>query len=573
MTCMTLPHLASLPSWPHCGEDATTADPVGCPGRQVPGESLCLAHLAPTARSRHLATLSPGDDIDHRGTAFTDSLLSELLTALHDPTSDLTHLGVASFDGATFSASARFDNATFSADTSFRGATFSADAWFRRATFSADASFDGATFSTAASFDRATFSAAARFPSATFSAAASFDGATFSADASFTRATFSAAALLGPLLCRGCLDLSGAVFVTPVTIEAAAAEVRCVRTRWESTATLRLRYTEVNLSDAVVTQPIAVTAHTAPFATLSGTVVDETALVAGTTGGQRDPGVRISSLRGIDAAHLVLTNTDLTGCRFFGAFHLDQLRLEGETVFAHTPKGTDVRRGIPLWWTDRLALAEEHHWRALHDHRPCLRAGWTPAPAQPGPAACPPGPPALAALYRQLRKAFEDGKDEPGAADFYYAEMEMRRLDRRPRRKRAERGLLTAYWALSGYGLRASRAVAWLLLAMTATVLAMMLCGLPDDDPKPESTGKVTGQDIRLTTDTPSPVNPSGPLHERVSTKRFEKSLRVVMNSVLFRSSEQNLTTFGTYTEMASRLTEPVLLGFAALALRGRVKR
>lgn len=191
----------------------------------------------------------------------------------------------------------------------------------------------------------------------------------------------------------------------------------------------------------------------------------------------------------MDAAHLVLTNTDLTECRFFGAFHLDQLRLEGETTFARTPPGTDVRRGIPLRWTDRLTLAEEHHWRALPVHRPRLRAGWTPPVAQPGPVMRPPGPPALAALYRQLRKAFEDGKDEPGAADFYMGEMEMRRLDRRSRRNRAERGLLTGYWALSGYGLRSSRALTWLGCAMTATVLSIMLWGLPTNDPKPHTTG------------------------------------------------------------------------------------
>ncbi|GAA0990895.1 hypothetical protein GCM10009576_067160 [Streptomyces rhizosphaericus] len=51
------------------------------------------------------------------------------------------------------------------------------------------------------------------------------------------------------------------------------------------------------------------------------------------------------------------------------------------------------------------------------------------------------------------------------------------------------------------------------------------------------------------------------------------QSLRVVVNSVVFRSSGQDLTTTGTYTEMASRPTEPVLLGLAALAIRGRVKR
>ena len=39
-------------------------------------------------------------------------------------------------------------------------------------------------------------------------------------------------------------------------------------------------------------------------------------------------------------------------------------------------------------------------------------------------------PERLAGLYRQLRKAQEDTKNEPGAADFYYGEMEMRRQHR-----------------------------------------------------------------------------------------------------------------------------------------------
>ncbi|MGR3871292.1 hypothetical protein ACUXZZ_22270 [Streptomyces graminifolii] len=41
----------------------------------------------------------------------------------------------------------------------------------------------------------------------------------------------------------------------------------------------------------------------------------------------------------------------------------------------------------------------------------------------------------------------------------------------------------------------------------------------------------------------------------------------------MFRSPAQSLTTVGTYAEMLSRLVEPVLLGLAALAFRGRVKR
>ncbi|MFJ9589034.1 hypothetical protein [Streptomyces acidicola] len=86
-----------------------------------------------------------------------------------------------------------------------------------------------------------------------------------------------------------------------------------------------------------------------------------------------------------------------------------------------------------------------------------------------------------------MRKSLEDSKFEPGAADFSYGEMEMRRLD--PSRPRDERSLITAYWALSGYGLRAPCALVWLLATMTVTVLAMMLWELPQQDPEPHSTG------------------------------------------------------------------------------------
>ncbi|WP_308117631.1 hypothetical protein [Streptomyces anatolicus] len=63
------------------------------------------------------------------------------------------------------------------------------------------------------------------------------------------------------------------------------------------------------------------------------------------------------------------------------------------------------------------------------------------------------------------------------------------------------------------------------------------------------------------------------PTEDRFTCKRFEKALNVTLNSVVFRSSGQDLTTAGTYIEMASRVTEPILLGLAVLAVRNRVKR
>lgn len=60
---------------------------------------------------------------------------------------------------------------------------------------------------------------------------------------------------------------------------------------------------------------------------------------------------------------------------------------------------------------------------------------------------------------------------------------------------------------------------------------------------------------------------------ERLTAARAEKATRVAINSVVFRSSGQNLTTAGTYIEMASRLLEPTLLALGVLAIRGRIKR
>ncbi|QJT06433.1 hypothetical protein G9272_44205 [Streptomyces asoensis] len=128
------------------------------------------------------------------------------------------------------------------------------------------------------------------------------------------------------------------------------------------------------------------------------------------------------------------------------------------------------------------------------------------------------------------------------------------------------------YWLLSGYGLRASRALGWLAAAMLVTVVLLMGLGLPRDSPKQEATGTVPpgGGRVTFEIDKADPQNPTG---KRYTGERFEKALNVTLNSVVFRSSGQDLTTAGTYIEMASRIAEPVLLGLAVLAVRNRVKR
>ncbi|MDX3697740.1 pentapeptide repeat-containing protein [Streptomyces europaeiscabiei] len=496
----------------------------------------------------------------YRATPFGPELLRELLLRLKDPATQRPRFGNAQFgeaqfthadfEGATFTGEAsfhdtKFDHANFQGAefagsaaffdvkfgwASFQGAVFSAQVNFAKAEFADETWFTQASFGTAifqrakfrgrwTGFKDASFTGLALFEEAVFAADVNFTGVAFTAGADLNRAVFEAARTIGPLRCEGDLVLSGTVFGQPVTIEVTGAQMLCRRTRWDSTATLILSNAGIDITDAILNQPVAVLARPAAVA-------------------------RVDSVRGVNAEHLVLTGVDLSRCVFSGAFNLDQLRLEGRCAFAATPTGVGWWRGVlPYRWTRRQALAEEHHWRALQGKNPAPPEGWTPRPDHPGPVPTP-GPDLIAANYRQLRKAFEDRRNEPDSADFYYGEMEMRRHDRQGRTRRAERGLLWAYWLLSGYGLRASRALAWLVLAMTATVFALMLWGLP----APSTTPLITGP-------------------------RAEQAIRTALNSVIFRSAGSRLSTAGTYIEMASRLLEPILLALAVLAVRSRVKR
>ncbi|MFF9526919.1 pentapeptide repeat-containing protein [Streptomyces achromogenes] len=558
------------PPWPHC---AHGADPVGCRGIVVPGHTTCLAHLADADRDAYLAGLTPGTGIDHRGTPFTERLLNALLDALRDPATGKPSFGFACFESATFLGDAEFPAATFHGDTGFESATFQGganftsatfknDAWFESATFQDVAGFGAATFQRIAGFGAATFQDLARFESATFQDRAWFMAATFQGEAWFDSATFESDALfesagferrvnLGPLVCAGRVRLSGAA-----TLSFATRRLDCRRTRWFSTVEVRLCYATVDFTHAVFEYPLTIAAEADPFVRATGQPVTEQALA-----GAPDATVRMASLRGVDAGHLVLADVDLSRCLFTGTVHLDQVRLEGACSFDTVPPGTHWRHGRPVRFTPRRTLAEEHHWRAS---RPAAVRGWNTAVLGAGRA----GPAQLAPVYRALRKAFEDGKNEPGAADFYYGEMEMRRHDRTTT-SRAERGLLHAYWILSGYGLRA---LGWLAATMLVTLVLLMSFGIPKETPKQEATGTVPPGRGNVTFEIEK-GDPRTPTGNRFTGKRFEKALNITLNSVVFRSSGQDLTTAGTYIEMTSRLVEPTLLALAVLAVRGRIKR
>ena len=144
----------------------------------------------------------------------------------------------------------------------------------------------------------------------------------------------------------------------------------------------------------------------------------------------------------------------------------------------------------------------------------------------------------IAPIYRSLRKGQEDNKDEPGAADFYYGEMEMRRLN--SRKPWPERVVLWLYWLVSGYGLRGLRALASLTVVVIGLAALLHLIGYA--------------------------VRPSPP--------SLWGSLLYAASSTLSIGDDQViLTGWGKLLRITLRVAGPVLLGLALLSVRNRVKR
>jgi uncharacterized protein YjbI with pentapeptide repeats len=300
---------------------------------------------------------------------------------------------------------------------------------------------------------------------------------------------------------------------------------------------------------------------------------------------------RVVSLQRTNVENVVLSDVDLQACRFIGAANLERIRITGDATFAQTPPG---------WrWTSRQALAEEHEWRfrtsaegertrlvaenrvkqlqdeckeldrsdletfwklkhrwreiERHWHTGRIladeevsalntRRAWFPGETQLPvwiKESAPPEPHQIATAYRALRKAQEQAGDEPGAADLYYGESEMRRHD--PTRPWAERAILTAYWLISGYGLRGLRALGWLIATILIFGVLLWQVGF---DPRPP----------------------------------FARALLFSLESTssLFRVpelKETSLTYAGETLQVALRLLGPLFFGLALLALRGRIKR
>jgi uncharacterized protein YjbI with pentapeptide repeats len=496
----------------------------------------------------------------------------------------VTFVGPVSFADVMFEGRAWFGWCTFEDRTSFRNATFAGYSGFSGATFKGSAYFDGATFRDRADFQETTWKRGGAFTDTTFARDARFEGptvfheearfdrATFGgdlfaprtcrADLWFDRALFDTPSFLGPVTVDGRVILDGAVFSQPITIALRARALCASGTQFRAGADILAQSATVALDGASFGAPSTLSAAT--HDSLYG------ALLSAADGDEQTI-PRVVSLLGARVAELTLSGVDLRACRFRGAHGLDRLQLE-QVVFAETPRGWYRTASWPFFrrWTRRLAVAEEHRWRAEGQRVP----GWWTKELQvasEGPIWREPDRPTphqVAAVYRALRKGQEERKDEPGAADFYYGEMEMRRLtrlvgglgddgaltpgeapaalplhvrshqDSTRRAPLSESPVLSLYWLVSGYGLRPSRAL--FALGVTVACGAFLLAAF-------------------------------GFEHDR----SYGRSVLFALESSisLLRAPTARLTPGGELVAISLRLLGPLLFGLALLALRGRVKR
>ena len=590
--------------------DWETCTEPGCGGVRLSARR-CLAHLHADGALERAVT--EDHDIDARGVPIDPGLLKRILEEAGG------RLRTANFEGATFDGDAVFDHPlTFEHSARFAGATFEGRASFWASWFRGNADFSGTRFRGEASFNGATFDGDAKFRGAEFEGEAVLTSARFATEADFARATFGGdvrgygarfehgvdfsqatfrgsqvlfaahckgsflefrdaafhrTVTVGPVVVEDRALMDGATFHDALTLLLSAEALECVGTRFLGRTVMQLRWAEVALDGAEFARP-SVVAAAGRLDTRIRLDLDESGLAERCRGPfpdnpdhttpHRSAQPRVVSLRRADVEHLVLSGVDLRACRFTGAHHLDGLRLES-VVLPRSPDG---------WrWTPRQTLAEEHEWRSK-TLPPRKREGWYPPACRPpfwlessAGVSAPHGaellPHELAAAYRDLRKGSEDAKDAPGAADFYYGEMEMRRqrpqaapsdvvqpskLDEHPVGEAparpaswGERLILRLYWLVSGYGLRASRAFAALTLTVILFAFLFDWFGFSPD----QAFGRTLLFSIEST-------------------------------SSLFRPPEMKgfaLTAAGEVMQVALRVLGPLFLGLALLALRGRVKR
>jgi len=523
-------------------------------------------------------------------------------SARFDDDADFEHADLgqkAEFHGASFGDRARFSHARFLA-SQFFNASFGSEANFSHSRFDANAKFHSARFGSRANFTRVSFPASVEFGGAAFGSKLQMSSAVFAGNPSFLGASFGDRARLTNWAVAGTLDmqsthfhgamsmhgariggdaifdwghLEGLVDLGEVTIAGdgrfsgarftgaerlgpiqAVGTLRFDDTLTSSPCVFSLEAAAIDFSDARFLAPVRLIVgrgDTVLKRLSTGPRLVATAVPPADAEGPP----RLISIGDADIGPTLVSGFDVKSLRFAGADGIDNLHIESGASFENAPRG---RR------THREVLAEEHCLR----HRRDPESRWYPEICRgdddPDVDPTVPGEIELARIYRSLRKAREDARDAPGAADFYYGEMEMRRLHARDRMTRdkgvgarllhlGNLALLELYRGIGGYGVRPGRPLLFLVALILASAAYVDLGSL-----------------IHLTSPDPDRAH-----RLLVEQPDFEAALVFVLRSALLLPTLVGtvLSAPANWIQIVARLLGPLLLGLFIFGLRARVHR
>jgi uncharacterized protein YjbI with pentapeptide repeats len=418
----------------------------------------------------------------------------------------------ASFDRAR--ASDFFlDDAVFEGNAGFRGLR-AADLSVRESRFECYASFDGAELGSAG-FRDVDFAAEARFRalkrtgpvtmrSVRFAAAASFHESTVK-QLSFPDCVFHGPLQTKKLAVEGESTFPGAQFTGTRALDlSAGAKVSLREASFSRPIGLVVKSPMLDASRACFEEGADIALEPGGCGIFSAAVFGGDSLIA-TSDSKAGAPAKIESMDRARVGRLTLHGLDLSECSFARLHRLDDVLISGRGQLALAPQ---VVKGAYR----REVLADE---LALRDGD---------------------GASAIADVYRAMRKAREASHDYPGAADFYYGEMEMRRAGAD---SWGERAVLLAYWLVSGYGMRAERAALSFVLTLMALSIGFQTIGLVEPPCFWQTVAWTLTATVSLTHPAPA----------------------------------VDLTTAGMYMNVAARLLGPALIALTILGLRSRVRR
>jgi len=322
---------------------------------------------------------------------------------------------------------------------------------------------------------------------------------------------FATSPIIGPVTAETA-DLSGAQFKRRVHLDLTASRLNLNGCSFHGGGRVECSKAEIDLTGLVVAGPLLITGS---------------------------DGASVKAIENADCGHLSLSSLDLSTCRFYGSHDLQAIVLESTISLSPAPgRMRSKRRCI----ADEIAWrAENSRWRSkdwsklLQSRESSSGSSWGRRPPPPPTPSRALVPAQIAGIYRSLRTSVEAQSDEPGACDFYYGEMEMRRRDHT--KSAWERGLVWLYWLVSGYSLRGFRSLLWLLCSLLVGSVLIDEFGLRGSHSLP----------ISIVT--------------------------AAQSIVPGLSVSARLTDNGSAFEIILRIVGPVLLALTALALRNRIRR